>query len=244
MAWLARWTTTQARLLWVTLGWFAALLLCAILCGELLRLAERPHGSTALDSSITSWMVAHRAQGWTTLAHVLSTLGSQAVLTPLVGVVALALLARRRFVLGGLLIAAWGGAILLYSLTKQVVHRPRPPSAIWLTDVGRSTSFPSGHAVQSLATFVALGLVGALWLSKRRWAGWVPALILAAGVGWSRVYLGVHWTSDVLAGWLIAAAWITIVLWLAGIARRIEQGRRDEPGRPHRSANKLDVDAG
>jgi membrane-associated phospholipid phosphatase len=237
---LAKWTTTRARLLWVMLGWLVAVLLCAILCGELLKLVARPDGSTALDSSITSWMVSHRAQGWTTLAHGLSTLGSQAVLIPLVGVVELALLARRRFVLGGLLIAAWGGAILLYSLTKHFVQRPRPPSNIWLADVGRSTSFPSGHAVQSLATFLALGLVGAAWLSKPRWAAWVPALILAAGVGWSRVYLGVHWTSDVLAGWLIAAAWITIVLWLAGIARPIEQRRRDE----HRSANKLDVDAG
>jgi membrane-associated phospholipid phosphatase len=206
---------------------FAAVLLCAILGGELLGLAERPDGSTAADSSITSWMVAHRASGWTTLAHALSTLGSQAVLIPVAGIVALALLQRRRFVQAGLLIAAWGGAILLYSLTKHFVHRSRPPSDIWLTDVGRTTSFPSGHATQSLATFLALALVGAAWLSKRPWPGLMLALILAAGIGWSRVYLGVHWTSDVLAGWLIAAAWITSVVWLATAARRIEHARQD-----------------
>jgi membrane-associated phospholipid phosphatase len=228
VAWLARWTTTRARLFWAMLGCFGAVLLCATLCGELLRLAERPDGSTAFDSSITSWMVAHRLHAWTTLAHALSTLGSQWVLIPLVGVVALALLARRRFVLAGLLIVAWGGAILLYTLTKDFVHRPRPPSDIWLTDVGKTTSFPSGHAVQSLATFLALGMVAGAWRSTLTGPGRVLALVLAAGVGWSRVYLGVHWTSDVLAGWLIAAAWIAVAVWMAGIARLIEHRRRDE----------------
>lgn len=208
-----------ARLLAAMLGGFAAVLACAVLCGELLGLAERPDGSTPADSSITSWMIAHRASGWTTLAHALSTLGSQAVLAPLALIVASALLARRRFVLSGLLVAGWGGAILLYSLTKYFVDRSRPPASIWLANVGDTTSFPSGHATQSLATLLALAVVGAAWLSKPAWPGVPVSLVLAAGVGWSRVYLGVHWTSDVIAGWLIAAAWITIVLRLAGVAR-------------------------
>jgi membrane-associated phospholipid phosphatase len=211
---------TPARLLAAMLAWFAAALSFAILCGKLVGLAERPDGSTAVDGSITSWMVAHRAPGWTTLAHLLSTIGSQAVLTPVVGVIALVLLTRRRFVLAGSLIAAWGGAILLYTLTKDVVQRSRPPSDIWLSDVGKTTSFPSGHATQSLATFLALALAGAAWVSNPPWPGRVLALVLAAGVGWSRVYLGVHWTSDVLAGWLIAAAWLAGVVWLTRIARR------------------------
>jgi membrane-associated phospholipid phosphatase len=228
VGWLARKATTPACLLAGMFAWFGAVLLGAILGGKLLGLAERPDGSTAFDGSITSWMVAHRAPGWTTLAQLLSTAGSQAVLIPVAGVVAVALVARRRFVLAGLLVAAWGGATLLYSLTKHFADRPRPPMEIWLTDVGRSTSFPSGHATQSLATFLALALVGAAWLSKPPWPGRVLALIVAAGVGWSRVYLGVHWTTDVLAGWLIAAAWITIVLRLARIATLIERRRRDE----------------
>jgi undecaprenyl-diphosphatase len=225
---LARKTTTPVLVLSATLGWFGAVLLGAILSGELLGLAERPNGSTAFDSSITSWMVTHRASGWTTLAHVLSTVGSQPVLIPVAGVVAVALVARRRVVPAALLVAAWGGATLLYSLTKHFVDRPRPPSEIWLTNVGKSTSFPSGHATQSLATFLALALVGAAWLSKPPWPGRVLALVLAAGVGWSRVYLGVHWTTDVLAGWLIAAVWIMVVLRLPGIAMLFARWQRDE----------------
>lgn len=203
---------------------FVVLLGCAIAAGELLETAERPGGSTAFDSSITSWMVAHRTQGLTTTARVLSTIGSQVVLTPGACVVAAALVLRRRFWLAGSLVAAWGGAILLYSLTKYFVHRPRPPQSIWLTDVSHSTSFPSGHATQSLSTFLALAIVGAAWASKPRWPGVVPALMLAAGVGWSRVYLGVHWTTDVLAGWLIAATWVAIVAWLIARGARRDSG--------------------
>jgi membrane-associated phospholipid phosphatase len=199
---------------------FAVVLGCAIAAGELLKLAERPDGSTAFDSSITSWVVGHRAQTLTALAHGLSTIGSQVVLTPVALVAGAVLLARRRFVSAGLLIAAWGGAILLYHLTKSFVHRQRPPMGIWLTNPGESTSFPSGHATQSFATFMALTLVGAVWLAKPRSPGALVALVLAAGVGWSRVYLGVHWSTDVLAGWLIAAAWTGLVVWLAAIARR------------------------
>jgi undecaprenyl-diphosphatase len=195
--------------------WFAVILGCATAAGELLALVERPDGSTAFDSSITSWMVAHRAQALTTLAHVFSTIGSQVVLTPIALVTGAVLLARRRFALTGLLIAAWGGAILLYHLTKSFVHRQRPPMDIWLTNPGKSTSFPSGHATQSLATFLALAVVTAAWLSKPRLPGMALALVLAGGVGWSRVYLGVHWSTDVLAGWLVAAAWAAVVVWLA-----------------------------
>ena len=218
---------TPARLLMRLVVSFAVVLACAIACGELLELAENPDGSTSFDSSITSWVVAHRTDGLTTLAHGLSTLGSQAVLTPVACVVTAVLLVRRRLVPAAALIAAWGGAILLYSLTKLFVHRQRPPMDIWLTDVGRTTSFPSGHATQSLATFLALALVGAAWLSKPRFPGAVLALILAIGVGWSRVYLGVHWTTDVFAGWLIASVWIALVVGVAAAARD-QYGPADE----------------
>jgi undecaprenyl-diphosphatase len=215
------------RLISELLGWFGAVLFFAVMCGKLLALAERPDGSTAFDSSITSWLVAHRASGWTALAHGLSTVGSQAVLLPVVGLVVAALLVRRRFVVAALLVAAWGGALMLYTLTKDFVQRPRPPSDIWLTDVGRTTSFPSGHATQSLATFLGLAFVGAACVPKLRWPGRMLAVAVAAGVGWSRVYLGVHWTTDVLAGWLIATAWAGVVTWLAARCARSKPPRAD-----------------
>jgi len=232
VAWLARRTTTPALLALVTVGWFVAILAVGVLCGDLLRGAERPDGSTSFDSSITTWMVAHRTGGLTTLARLLSAVGSQKILIPLAGVSAVLLVARRRLVLAGLVIVAWGGALGLYNLVKHFVHRPRPPMAIWLVKV-TSTSFPSGHATQSLATFVALALVAAALAASAGVVAKSLALTLAAGIGWSRVYLGVHWTTDVIAGWLIGATWVMIVVWEARIASVIERRRGDE-GRVHR----------
>jgi membrane-associated phospholipid phosphatase len=229
MAWLARRLTTPTQLMLVTLLLFAVVLGCAITTGELLELAERPDGSTPFDSSITPWVVAHRTAGLTAAARLFSTLGSQAILIPVTAIVTLALVGRRRFVHAGLLVVAWGGAIGLYSLTKHFVQRLRPPMDIWLTNVGRTSSFPSGHATQSLATFVALVLIGAVLLPWARWPGRAIALVLVIGVGWSRVYLGVHWPTDVLAGWLAAAAWIAIVVLLAKTAHanRATAAQRD-----------------
>lgn len=186
---------------------FAIVAGCAIGVGELLGLAERPDGSTGVDRSITSWLVAHRADGLTAVARAVTELGSTKVLGPLVGVVAIALIARGRPLPAALLIVAWAGSIGLYDLIKAVVARPRPPDSIALT-TAQNTSFPSGHATQSLATWATLAAIcAALWPRSR-----VPVTIavacLVAAIGWSRVYLGVHWATDVVCGWAIGAAWI------------------------------------
>jgi undecaprenyl-diphosphatase len=211
---VTRRSTPPAGLVGAILLWFALVLGGAVASGALLDLAERSDGSTGLDRSITSWSVAHRTDTLTTLAKWLSTLGSQKVLLPLVAIVAVVLVFRRRFASAGLLIVIWGGAIGLYTLAKDLVARPRPPRDLWLTTAG-GQSFPSGHAVQSLSTFVALVLVGSAWAPRARLPGLIVALVLAAGVGWSRVYLGVHWATDVVIGWVIAAAWVGAVMWTA-----------------------------
>lgn len=204
---------------------FAVVLGCALALGGLLGLAERPDGSTAVDASITSWVVAHRTSGVTTLARVFSTIGSQIVLAPLAAVVTIGLLVRRRFVQAVLLVAAWGGALGLYNITKVVAERPRPPAEIWLTKVGRTWAFPSGHATQSLATLGAVVLIAAVWLPEVRRPLRLIALVLVAGIGWSRVYLGVHWTTDVAGGWLIAAGWLGVLAWLTARATTRDQPR-------------------
>src|SRR5690242_15662205 len=98
MTWLGRRITTPALLVAALLLWFAILLGCAIAAGHLLKLAERPDGATGIDSSITTWVVAHRTDVLTTLARALSTIGSQLVLTPLAAVATVGLLIRRRVV--------------------------------------------------------------------------------------------------------------------------------------------------
>ena len=157
----------------------------------------------------------------TTVARALSTIGSQKVLVPLVAVVAIVLIVRGARTPAGLLIVIWAGAIELYSLAKNVVDRPRPPMHLWLTNAS-STAFPSGHATQSLSTFAALALVAAAVTPIARRPVLALAAVVAAGVGWSRVYLGVHWTTDVLAGWLAAACWVALMARVAHTRRTHE----------------------
>lgn len=217
------------------LAGFVAIAVCAIGAGALLRLAERSDGSTGFDRRIISWVVAHRSAGATTLARSFSLIGSTKFLLPVVVCVALGLAWRRRLALAGLVVVAWGGSIGLYNLTKVIVERPRPPQAIRLASAAGS-SLPSGHAAQSLATYVALAVVAAAVLPRVSVPARVLAVILAAGVGCSRVYLGVHWATDVGAGWMAAGLWIIVVLWAAAPARAPEQplsadraGRRWRP---------------
>ncbi len=200
---------------------FGVVLGATIGAGELLGLAERPDGSTGFDRSITSWLVEHRASWLTAVARAFSTIGSQKVLLPLVAVVAIVLIARRAGRPAGLLVVIWAGAIELYTLAKNVVDRPRPPMHLWLTTAS-SWAFPSGHATQSLSTFAALALVCAACLPTVRRPALALAAVVAAGVGWSRVYLGVHWATDVLAGWLAAACWVALVARLAHTRRTHE----------------------
>lgn len=104
--------------------------------------------------------------------------------------------------------AAWlgvgAGAAVLPELLKAVVARPRPALWPWLVPTS-GWSFPSGHAVAGAALYPLLG-----WLALRgrglgAW-GYATGLLVGAFVGLSRLYAGVHWPTDVLAGWAIGAA--------------------------------------
>lgn len=100
---------------------------------------------------------------------------------------------------------ALGGSALINLAAKHVFARARP--ALWMSIAPESTySFPSGHAMGSM-TLVAV-LVCLAWPTRWRWAAVVAGVVFAAGVGMSRVYLGVHYPSDVLAGWAAGIAWV------------------------------------
>jgi undecaprenyl-diphosphatase len=218
------WWTLAA---WVA-GCFVVVLAAAIAGGFLLRLWEGPDGSTGLDSWVTERAVAHRTDAVTSVAHAFSRIGSTSVLLPLVALSAGVLAWRRRFVLAGAVIVVWGGSIGLYNLTKVIVDRPRPPPGIRIGSVAGS-SFPSGHATQSLATYAVLAVVvAAIWRPARFGAG-IPAAVVILGVGWSRVYLALHWVTDVAAGWLIGGAWVVLIGLLIGPVTTLVAASRPPP---------------
>jgi undecaprenyl-diphosphatase len=106
-----------------------------------------------------------------------------------------------------------GGAVLV-SLLKFGFGRPRPELVSHLVNVN-SFSFPSGHATMAAVTYLTLGVLLARVQKRRRMKFYVlvVASILVVLVGFTRVYLGVHWPTDVLAGWCIGTAW-ALGCWL------------------------------
>lgn len=136
------------------------------------------------------------------------------------------LLGKRRTV-AFVLVAILGALLLNYGL-KGVFERPRP-DLVPHGSLVYSASFPSGHSLMATATYLTLGALLARVLSGRSLKIYVFSLALAVAllVGCSRVYLGVHWPTDVLAGWSAGAAW-ALLCWF--IARRLQQHHRLEAG--------------
>ncbi|MFB9969249.1 phosphatase PAP2 family protein [Pseudoroseomonas cervicalis] len=144
-----------------------------------------------------------------------TSLGSHAVLM-LIGALALGyILLLRKGLSALLLVLSFGGATALNGLLKLGFDRPRPELVSHLVEV-HTASFPSGHAMLSAACYLTLGTLLAGVTPRRRLKLYVmgAAMLLTLLVGGSRVYLGVHWPTDVLAGWCLGAAW-AMGCWLA-----------------------------
>jgi len=116
------------------------------------------------------------------------------------------------------LVTGLAGAVALSEGLKAVFERERPPVAYQVVET-LNASFPSGHALLATVFYLSLGTLVAQGLTRRRDKAWVlgAAVLLVLTVGLTRVYLGAHWLSDVVAGWCVGAAW-AMALWLAAWA--------------------------
>ncbi|HET6158353.1 MAG TPA: phosphatase PAP2 family protein [Dongiaceae bacterium] len=125
-------------------------------------------------------------------------------------------------------LAASGGGLVVSSLLKYVVDRPRP-DLVPHGNLIYTTSFPSGHSMMSAVVYLTLAALIARLMEKRRLKTYAlgVAILLTLLVGISRIYLGVHWPSDVLAGWAAGAAW-ALGCWL--VARWIGLGSDEARG--------------
>ncbi|OYW86971.1 MAG: hypothetical protein B7Z22_05535 [Hyphomonas sp. 32-62-5] len=124
------------------------------------------------------------------------------------------LLLERKYRSAGFLVFSVTSGTALVSALKAGFDRPRPDLVEHLTHA-TSPSFPSGHAAGSALAYLTIGLLLADAQDNRRAKLFIisSALFLAVLIGCSRVYLGVHWPSDVIAGWGFGAAW-AILCWL------------------------------
>lgn len=179
--------------------------------GYWLAVAERGYG--ALDLTVNTWAVDLYNGTVATVAEVVTVLGAPALMWPLVGVVTILLLVRRHWVEGAVLGAGMLLTIGFVRLGKSVLERPRPADAV--IDVS-GYSFPSGHAAYAVA-WIALAVIAVRLVPSLRGRWWLVGVAIAVAVivALTRVYLRVHWLSDVLAGAGVAAMSFSLVAVVA-----------------------------
>lgn len=193
----------------------AALALFALLAADLLL-----HGPfTAADPSISRWFASHREPALTRIMLGVTTMHSTVALSVMSGVLAAFLLWRRRAAWLLPLVATVQGGQLLNTAVKHLFARPRPVWDVPLVHL-RTFSFPNGHAAG--ATFF-WGFLVVLWFAWRppgrsRTAFALVAVVMVSLTALSRVYLGAHYTTDVLGGIAEGTAWV--LLWHLLLPRR------------------------
>lgn len=215
----------RARLARIEIGPLLGLLLPALLIYATIEMMDEVAEGEAdiIDRRILASLRApgapHEPLGpdWFVIAMKdLTSLGSTTVLT-LVTLVALGfLLASRRFALAGVLGASIALGTLFNNLLKSIFERARPEFVAEGVPID-SFSFPSGHAMLSAIVYLSLGALLARSEERRRYKGYIlgVAIALTLLIGASRLYLGVHYPTDVLAGWCIGALWAMGTWWVA-----------------------------
>ena len=163
----------------------------------------------------------------------ITNIGGPAGLTLITFAVAGYLLVTRKFATTALVLASTIGGAILSGVLKDIFLRPRPAIVPHLVFVD-TTSFPSGHAMNSAIVFLTLGALLTRTQKNRAARLYLvaAAILLTLLVGISRVYLGVHWPSDVIAGWIVGAAWAAFCLAIARLLqarRQIEQPDEKAP---------------
>jgi membrane-associated phospholipid phosphatase len=224
-----RLTPGEAAGLTLTLG-AAAVLALGVGFGELLDNVLDGDGVAVADRPVLQFIAAHRQPWLITTARVISDVGSPVGVAVTVAVVGVALAWRRLSWLPLVILLLGTGGIGMINMTvKHLVSRNRPPLAEAVAGE-QGFSFPSGHTTGTTVVWLLTA-----WLASRVLGSWTGrlavrtgALLMIGAVGATRVYLGVHFPSDVLAGWALGAAWaITIALVV-----NVWEARRTAPAGP------------
>ena len=208
----ARGTRVIASLLKRHGGWIALLFAGVLLpLWVFTELAEEVHELErfVFDDPILLHAHAYAGPGMDRFFIAISRIGYEGVIVMDVAIVVL-LLAFRRWREATFAAIAFIGSALLNLGSKQLFQRDRP--SLWESVSPETTfSFPSGHAMGSMTLAMAVVLLA--WPTRWRWPVLSVAAVFALLVGFSRIYLGVHYPSDILGGWMAAMAWV-VGTWL------------------------------
>lgn len=205
----------------LTLGLLALIALGWAFGGILEDVVGREELAT-IDSPVTSWLADHRVAWLTTVMRLATQLGGTAVIVTVLAATAATLYARtRRWQPAAFLFVVAVGASGLVTIVKLLIARTRPDIGYVIGALDGS-AFPSSHSTQTVASYGALA-----WLATRnptRWAQrvtiWAAVILLALLVGFSRLYLGAHYLTDVLGGYALGAAWLATTITATTVYRR------------------------
>lgn len=161
------------------------------------------------DQSVLLWINSHAVSMADTIFLFLTHLGGVYGVVAITTLTVVLLTMRKKYDKALFVALAIGGVALLNTLLKTLFERPRPDLWEWLV-TETSFSFPSGHSVASAT--LTLSIVLLLWNTRWRVVALAGGLTYLAVVGFSRMYLGVHYPSDVLGGWLLACTWVALLV--------------------------------
>ena len=231
---VAAWST--ANLAFVVFA-VIALVLIALLVEGIEQVYENVtdrDGLAGFDQPVLDWMVDRRTPGLDSAMTAFTDLGG-AIGMPIIASVAVIAIAlwRRSWTPVVVTVIAAAGSVAMTVVGKDMIDRARPPADLAVPPLEVSPSFPSGHTLNAtvLTTIVVYLVLIETTATWQRVVAVTTGTAFVVLMGLSRVYLGHHWLTDVVAGWLIGLAWAVAVitahrLWLT----LRERGERGEPG--------------
>jgi membrane-associated phospholipid phosphatase len=198
--------------------------LLAVLAAVVAGLADgatENNGLAFIDPPVWQWMIEHRTPTLTTIAIVITEVGSTISMTVIATATIIYLLVQHRRGDAALVAVVAAGAGLLVRFGKATVGRERPPESFRLV-TETNESFPSGHALASAAILGVVLVVLIPSISNRsvRIGVIVGVGLFALLIGLSRLYLGVHWATDVIGGWITGLAWLVLCLTVRQVWRQ------------------------
>ena len=163
------------------------------------------------DTTILTWFHTHATSFLDFFFTFITNAGGITSVIIISALLCAFLIYKKRYYNAQLLLLGLGGAAAANVVLKALFHRDRP--SLWHQSIVETGfSFPSGHAMASAALVTCLVIM--LWPTKWRWLTIVLGGIIVILIGSSRLYLGVHYPSDILAGWCVSVAWVLLVRYL------------------------------
>ena len=207
--------------------------LAAVAFALLAVAVARRSGPLGPDQRALQDVVNWRSGALTALGKTITTFGTDLVVYPLLVVGALVCWRRTgRPRPGVLAIAVFVTGQLVRLVINRTIARPRPPAGLHLVSAS-GYAFPSGHTTNATMAYALLAIVLTMSFPRGRWVFISGAVILAIAVGLSRIYLSVHWATDVAGGWLLGSCWLALAALATSAAGRgellLERGRAQDP---------------